>query len=180
MFELQNTVLNDVLCFISTARKTLPHANVTAQTVGFYDDGAIRKAKETIFKICNEKPVARKSCSSHPNPSVADVEDILNLFHRMGSKSFLFPDFVAGSYASLPPSSGFDAMASVMGSLRDELFAVREEFRQMREKTVKDAKAMEDIVRVKDDIEDIKLLISGLHCQQENSSENSNAAVIKK
>ena len=166
MFELQNTVLNDILCFIS---KTLPQVNVIAETVGFYDVGDIQKVEDAIFKICNEKPVTRKSCSSHPNPSVPVVEDILNLLHGMGSESFFVLRFCSGNLCILRPSSGFDAMTSVIGSLRDKPSTVGEELRQMRENSLKDTKAMENVVRVKEDIKVINLMMVGCQNNQKNN-----------
>ena len=159
MFELENAVLNDVLCFLSTSKNVLKRDAIIAQAVGYYKDSDIREAKKIIFTIVKETPIARKSCQSHPNPSVADVEDILNLFDKLDRNKFLLPNFVAGSFSALPPFTGFDYLAGVICSLRDELYAVREELQQLRNCNEKDVKSMEDILTVKEDLRDIKQML---------------------
>ena len=77
----------------------------------------------------------------------------------MENKSFLFPVFVAGSYNSLPPSAGFESLAAVMWSLRDEILALRTEVKELRENSQKDIRCLEDVGCVKQDVADIKTLM---------------------
>ena len=107
--DLPNTVVNDVLCFITSARDSLSHDNIIVNAVAFYKGDSIKSAKEVIFGICDERNIARKSSASNPNPSVADVRDILLLLEKVDEKSLSIPDFVAQSYVSLPSACGFEA-----------------------------------------------------------------------
>ena len=158
-FELQNTILNDVLCFLYTSRDSITNEDAINMTVSFYDSEAIKEAKSKIFKICQEKYTARKASKNSPNPSIANVQDILDLFIKMEGKNFLFPSFVAKSFTSMPPP-GFTHFARILGSLRDEMTSLKEEIKQLREAREVDLKSLEDVSDVKQDIADIKVTLN--------------------
>ena len=159
-YNLENVILNDVLCFLSTIRDSQAHDDIVAIAVAFYKSEVIKQAKEKLFEICNEKLIARRSTREHPNPSVPDLKDVLDLFIKMEGKNFVLPKFVANSYASMPPQSGFVGIAHMIGSLRDEIAALKTELSQIRENRDKDIKSLEDICDVKQDIKDIKIILS--------------------
>ena len=71
---------NDVLCDISSARKTLSKDNIVPKDVGYYKIEVIVKATEIIFEICDERFI--KVCASQPSPSVAQLNDIVSLFDK--------------------------------------------------------------------------------------------------
>lgn len=166
MYELENSVIDDVLCFILTSEASLPKDDIITTAVGFYSEDKIRRAKEVFFGICKEKNIKRKPCASHPNPSVADVEDILATHEIMIGKKFLFPRFLAEKYSSLPPASGFLPVATMLCSMREELIAVKEEIRVLRENNSRDLKTFEDVQSVKQDISDIKILLQNTSAEK--------------
>ena len=166
MYELENCVIDDVLCFILTSEASIPKDDIITTAVGFYSEDKIKKAKDLFFGICNERNIKRKPCASHPNPSVADVEDILATHEVMIGKKFLFPKFLAEKYSSLPPSSGFLPMATMLCSLRDELVAVKEEIKVLRENNCRDLKTFDDVQSVKQDISDIKIFIQNASAEK--------------
>ena len=59
MYDLDNSIQNDVLSFITTSMKTLEREKVVLQATVYYSDVAIRSAKKLIFNICKESPIAR-------------------------------------------------------------------------------------------------------------------------
>ena len=67
--------------------------------------------------------------------------------------------FVAENYKSLPPSTGFEPIAIVLASLRDEISALRAEREQDRSDTQRDMKALNDVSCVQQDRSDIKSVI---------------------
>ena len=168
-YIIRNAVKDDLLCFLSTSRDSLPRDSIVLDAVAFYRSEAILKSKEFFFKICEELVITRKQCPSHPNPSVADVTDILNLFDKVEEKHFPIPDFLATNFRSLPPAN-FEPLVSVICSLRDEVAAVRMELFQVRESNAKDFKSLEDLSCVKQDISDIKSAV----CQGRNIGSASN------
>ena len=122
--------LNYVLCYLSSARNTTKKDYIVMNAVAFYASEVISKAKTEIFKICDERPVARKACISHPNPSTWDIEDILELIERKLIDQVALPTFVARGHRSMPPV-GFEVVAPVVVSLRGELSALRIELREL-------------------------------------------------
>ena len=68
--------LNDVLCYITTARDSLSKDTVLVNGVAYYRGEAIFDAKEEIFSFFNERLVKRKMTNDHPNPAVMNVKDI--------------------------------------------------------------------------------------------------------
>ena len=156
-YDIENTVINDTLCYLSTSRNCLSRQVIITNVVGFYQDDVLKKAKELLFKICNEKLIQRKACTSHPNPIMADVDDMISLFEKAESKRMLLPRFVAEHYLSLPPGSGFESIALVLCSLREEVSDMRKEINAQRESNSRDEKSFEDMLTVKQDVADIKI-----------------------
>lgn len=46
------------------------------------------KSKENLFSLLKIKLIRRKACESHPNPSDADINDIIELFDNSGANDF--------------------------------------------------------------------------------------------
>ena len=109
-----------------------------------------------VVGFCNEKLIQRKAFASHPNSIVAD-DDMISLFEKAKSKRMLLPRFAAGHYLSLPPGSGFESIALVLCSLREEVSDMRKEINTQRESNLRDEKSFEDMLTVKQDVADIKI-----------------------
>ena len=159
MHTVENAVVNDLLCFVSTARNTFTADNIVLNVVGFYKDEDIKKAKATLYQICRETPVNRKQCASQPNPSVSHTKDIIQLFEKAEREETDLPKFLASGFMSLPPSTGFESFASVVCSLRDEITALRLEVTEVRKASEKDSKSMENVNCIIQDVAEIKLLL---------------------
>ena len=152
-------VLNDVLCFLSTSRDSMTSDELILVATAFYKPEDILKAKELIFNLCKEKITTRKTCQSHPNPILADTQDIINLITKKDNGSSTLPKFVTGGCYSLPPTTGCIAFARAFNRLRDELSEVKTEMRELRSTKDKEAKAIEDSNDVRQDISDIKTML---------------------
>ena len=103
--------INDVLCYLTTARDSLSRDNILTNVVGYYTGEAIFAAKEEIFSFSNERLVKRKMTNDHPNPAVMNVKYILTLLDKMNG-TVPFPSFMAVNYNSLPPTN-FEPLATV-------------------------------------------------------------------
>ena len=145
MHTLENVVVNDLLCFVSTARISFTADNIVLNVVGFYKDEDIKKAKATLYQICKETPVIRKQCASQPNPSGSHTKDIIQLFDEAEREETDLPKLLASGCMSLPPSTGFESYTSVVCSLRDELYALRLEVTEIRKTIEKDSKSKENV-----------------------------------
>ena len=155
---IENAVKNNILSFIDAARHSSSKEEIIKTVVGFYESQDILKAKETLFQIAQERAVSRRKCSTHSNPMLADIADIYDLFDKMDEKMPNKPEFLACGLNAYPPRN-FELIADVICSLRDEVSALRLEIKQCRENSVRDAKTLEDVCKVKEDITDIKLKI---------------------
>jgi len=160
---IDNAICNDVLCYLSTARDSLPRDIIILNACAFYKSEKILQAKEIIHNICLEKIVNRKKTVNQPNPTTIDLQDILNLLER--NENANLPRFLAENYNSLPPN-GFESMAAIISSLRDEMFALKSEIVQLRENNLRDQRSFEDVESIKQDVNDIKLSINSLRRQK--------------
>ena len=123
---MAKVVWNDVLCFLASARNSMAKDIIIKNFVSFYDEDAVIRAKEELFKLCNEKNIARKSCSSHPNVSEKHVEDMLDLFFKKDDNPTVLPTFTAKGFTSMPPV-GFEIIAPVIMALRDKITPLKPE-----------------------------------------------------
>ena len=152
--------VNDVLCYLTTARNTLSRDNIILNAVGFYTNEVIYSAKEEIFSLCSERPIRRKATQEVSNPAVSNIKDILDLLDKVEGQTSL-PSFVAAKFNSLPPSN-FECIAAVICSLRDEVTALREEVSQMKKINLEACSSRAENECLKQDISDIKLGIKSL------------------
>ena len=82
----------------------VPPSYISLDEVTFYDDYAIISAEDELFKLYDEKNIARKSCQIHPNVNVKDVEDTLDLFSKVDDNPSMLPTIAEKIFASMLPS----------------------------------------------------------------------------
>ena len=168
-YHLDNVVINKVLCFIDTSRSSLSTDDIISTAVSYYSKEEIEQAKKFLFKLCGEKPIARVSCSSWPDPCVAHVNDMIDFLERNRLKNVSFPSFLADGFDSLPPT-GMSKIAESIRGLRDEVAALHE-LSQHRNERANDIKCLNDINTVQADVSDIKTIVVDL---RNDSRINSN------
>ena len=113
-----SVVINDLLCYCSTAWSSLTHDQIILNCTGFYKPEVIFAAKETLFSHFNEHPTKRKATANNPTPAVVNIEDILHRLDKADPAKL--PKYVASSFNGMPPPS-FEMIAPILCSLRDEL-----------------------------------------------------------
>ena len=59
IMDLKNTILNDVLCFVSTARHILKPDEIIDNCSNFYSAVVLFEAKEILFNLCGEHATKR-------------------------------------------------------------------------------------------------------------------------
>ena len=153
---------------------SVPQDNILLNALGFYKPEAVKAAKDVLFEFCQIVPPKRKACQSHPDPTSAHLKDILELFERKDSENFTFPKFVADGYQAFPPSVGFDALASVMCSLRDEVAALRLEVADLRKNNERDAKSIDNVNCIIQDMAEVKTMMHEAISNRRISSASSN------
>ena len=158
MPDLQNTVINGILCYIASARDTLSHDEIVSNAFAFYKAETVVEAKEIICGLTKEKFVNRKSCNAHKDPAEAHLKDILECFAKMERNNDALPRFVADSFLAFPPI-GFKYLAPTLCSMRDEVAALREEVVEVRRSNERDARALNSNNVISQEISEIKTLV---------------------
>ncbi len=86
-------IIDDILCFIQTARNGLDEVCIGQMAVAYYTPEMILSAKESIFKTCEEECTKRRQTNQYRNPLTQDVEDIIDLMVKMDGKEI--PQYVS-------------------------------------------------------------------------------------
>ncbi len=76
-------IINDVLCFIQSARESLDEVCIANMAVSYYTPEIILATKESFFKTCEEECHKRRQTKQYKNPLTRDVEDIIDLMVKM-------------------------------------------------------------------------------------------------
>jgi hypothetical protein len=150
-------MIDDVLCFLQSARASLDEENIVRIAISYYTPEMILQSKERIFKTCEEELVKRRISKQHPNPIIKDIIDIIDLMTRMEGCNKELPQYVSRGYGFMP-SNDFGRIADIICAIRDEVCALRIELCETRSDREKDKKITEDNVIVKSEISDIKMM----------------------
>ena len=122
-------VTNEVLCFLTTARQSYLTENLISMCVSFYSHERILDAKKVLFSLTGESAITRRGEGKFRS----DVSDILIQIKKTEENGMELPDFVADSYKSMPPSSGFEVLAEHVVCLIDEINSLREEVKSLKD-----------------------------------------------
>ena len=123
--SIENAVMNNVLCYIGTARHVLSDQNIVSACIMFYNETLIKEAKEILFNCAVENMTKRRG----QNKAKSDVEDILELFKKLDDDSQPIPQFLCNGYAKMPPSSGFEVITEHLVGLVTEVNNLKEDLK---------------------------------------------------
>ena len=145
-------VINNVLCYVSTARHSKKIDDIIHVCLAFYKDEDIIKGKDLLYGIINEKPKRRR----HENRIMNELKDILDILSRCDEDGTELPRFVVDEYDGLPPSSGFELVANSITSLFKEIMNLREELQLLKNCRRNDIDYHQDHLIFKEDLLTIK------------------------
>lgn len=154
-----NIVLNNVLCYISTARNTLPNDEIVTAVISYYNQDEITKARNYIFQLYKKQEKRRQGENRLKNM----VQDILDLFVTIDNEDLEIPKFVADSFDALPPVTGFSAVARHISALMDAVSALQIEVSQLKQAKESEIKSKNDTLDSKQDIADIKCMLLNMN-----------------
>ena len=147
--------INEILCFISTARNSLAADYIIATVHAFYDFCNVKIAKDLLSKLCGKQSVRRRNEEKFK----AEIKDILELFEVAENENLTLPKFVADNFNSLPPTAGFECVAKRLATLTEELESLQAEIKNFREAKETYSKGMEECLNIKLDVADIKIML---------------------
>ena len=148
-----NLKVNDLLCYASTALNVLNNELIVINAIAFYGHGKIKEAKQLLGEILDEDVRWRRG----DDRIKSDMQDILDLLSSAQVKGVALPKFVAGSYNSLPPSSGFDLISETLNNLTDEIVRLNQELGYLKDIRNNEVNYKEELKSIKDLIYEINI-----------------------
>lgn len=144
--------INDLLCYVTTALDSIDNDSIVKTCVAFYGAGKIKDAKQRIATFLSEEIKWRRG----DDRIKADMQDLMDMIRFAQQKGRILPKFVAESFNSLPPSSGFDIVGEGLISLIDEVSKLREEVVHLKSLRVSDGNILSDLTCVKEALYEIR------------------------
>ena len=154
MPEFNNAIINGVLCYISSARKTLSDQTIINICQSFYSSDCIFEAKEILYNFSEDACVKRRGGGR----TTADLTDIISLLRKLDENCVSLPSFLAADFLSMPPASGFEVVAGHIVDLMAEMARLREEIECLR-KNDGSTSSSDGFTDIKEDIYDIKNIL---------------------
>ena len=145
-------LINNVLCYISTARDCMKGDDLVRVCLGFFKSEDIVDAKDLLCDIIGEKGKRRRN----ENRLMHELHDILSLLNKCDDGDVLLPKFVADSYNALPPSSGFEVIAGQIITLMDEISLLRTEVAALKDARLSNNNIQQENNILQEDILEIK------------------------
>ena len=150
--SLQNTVVNNVLCYVSTARHSLSKDHIIKATVAYYEPIVIKAAKRVLYQLCNKEPIDRRRAAK----AMLDAQDIYDLLNKSDIEKIILPKFVANSFLAMPPPTEFSELSNVIVTFMERVEQLEKEIKKSRESMQLDMKSFEDCITIKQELVDIK------------------------
>ena len=148
----EELVINNVLSYIASARQVLNSNEVINNAKAFYEDKAILEAKDDIYKLINEHLIRRKTADKIKQ----ELKDIMDAFTIAEANSIAMPTFVAQGLSALPPSTGFEALATLINGLKDEITTLNGKMSKLDQIEKKHNDLLQECSTIKKDIQEIK------------------------
>ena len=145
-------IINGILCYISTARHVIKHDDIIRACLVFYESTDVLSAKDMLYDIAGEKSKRRRT----EYRIMHELEDILLLLKKCDEGGIKLPRFVADTYNSMPPTSGFEVVAQSMQSLIHEISNLRSEVEILKENRSSDELRAQESTLMQEDLLIIK------------------------
>ena len=158
LVDSDKPVVSNLLCFVSSARHTMPTNDIVNCCLPFYDLTQVKDAKDLLCTFLKEKPVRRRG----DNAKMSEIMDIFDIFNKLDEKELFIPKFLCDSYKGMPPLSGYEMIAPMLTTLIIEITDLKEEIKLLKSKSNIDLKLTSDTVQIKSNVQDIKNDINSL------------------
>lgn len=154
-----NIEINDLLCYVSTAVNSIDYDTIVSTCVAFYGAVKIKEAKQRLAVLMKEEIKWRRG----DDRIKSEMQDIVDLLSSARQSGKVLPKFVAESFNSMPPSSGFEIIGEGLSNLMEELSNLREEVMILKNIRSNDSKLTSELISLKENIVDIKKKLNSLN-----------------
>ena len=120
MGDTPEIVMNNVLCFVNSAKSDFSRETLKDVAFSFYSHEDIKSAKQELCNLLKKDLVWRRD----PEKKKKDLADVLDLHEELTSKRNKFK-FVCNSYKAMPPV-GMELLAPIIIYLPDEVGRINE------------------------------------------------------
>ena len=169
--NIQNAVVNDILCYMSTARHSFSEEEILTIVYSYYAHEGISSAKTLLVQVTNINSIKRRG----DNKVKLEISDILRLFEEADKKKLQLPKFLADKYDAFPPINGFSLASRNIAALLDridELTKELEEFRITKNPMLDSFGQQADILS---ELGDIKKKVSIIEKRSDKQSQDNHA-----
>ena len=157
--ECKHFVIDNVLCYSSSARHSMKNDDIVRICVAFYKECDIIKSKNLLCELIGVKPIRRRN----ENRVINEMKDIMEMLMKCDDEGVTLPKFVVDRFDGLPPTSGFEVIANNMINLIEEVTSLSKEVSYLRESRHRENEYYEDTMLIKEDILTIKGEIRKIH-----------------
>lgn len=153
-------IINNCLCFVSTARDTLTKDDIIDIGFAFFDEDTIKEAKEILYNIHTLKQHVLNNRRQGPNKKHSNFIDIYNMFEVAEEKKCELPIFLANGWNTMPcVRSSMDPLTNNITSLCETVLTLQKDIACLRESNIKLSEQMNINVDVREELADIKKLL---------------------
>ena len=145
-------IVNNVLCYASTARHSMKTEDIIRICISFYKESDILKSKDLLCELLVKKSIRRRN----EKRLVNEMHDIMDMLSKCDDEELSLPMFVVSTHDALPPSSGFEVVASHIVELIEEISNLRKEVQQLRESRRSEDIFYQDVGFIKEDVLTLK------------------------
>ena len=153
--ERMDFVINDILCFIYTGLSVKSNEFIMNSCLTYYESSKIREAKDIVSSFSKERIIKRKG----ENAKRSEIQDIIDIFRECEECGVKLPQFLAKSYDSMPPTTGYDILAATLVDLMDQIKSLKDELGLLKEINMKKDSQSIDLNIIKDNVDEIKYII---------------------
>ncbi len=154
--NIQNAIVNDVLCYISTARHSIPADDIVSIVHSYYEHSKIASAKTLLCEICKTHPIKRRT----EDKIKVDIRDMLDFFDKIDRDRVKIPQFLVDSYDALPPATGFSVASRNISVLLDQMEQLNRGMADFWEAKEAMMSSMSDQADIKAELSDIKIKLN--------------------
>ena len=145
---MRNSVVNYVLCYITTARHSYTEENMMSCCLSFFKASDITEAKDLLYSKAETETTARKGKSK----STSELSDIFSLLKTVDESERELPKFLCDGFNKMPPAAGFEVLAEHIINLMSEISQLRADVSAFDLQSTG-----RSLIEVKEELRDIKI-----------------------